>query len=208
MADRSSLYQKLIKAAKNVLEEQGKLPASLSDLAVLAGVDSDEVRQNFHSMHDLHDGLIYDGVILLNDALRQGIIESDPKSPEAQLRSLARSYGDWAQKNPALFRLLIDGLVGDLPVESALYRFTISIRELFERKLNEMKNLGVFGPETDISRIMLTLHCLIRGANLVFIGRGTDPWVQHDTRSTGNLAEDVFDEFMNGLIAAHGAKPE
>lgn len=169
----------------------------------MAQVNTKDVRQSFHSLDELRDGMIYDGVILLNDALRQGIIESDPHSPDAQLRSLARSYGDWAQENPALFRLLIEGLAGDLPHDSTLYRFTLSIRDLFERKLNEMKTLGLLSPETDIARVMLLLHCMIRGANLIFIGRSTDPWVQHDTRSTGNLAESVFDEFMNGVLAAH-----
>lgn len=206
MQDRGNLYQKLIQAAKLALQSQGTLPKSLDDLAKMAQVDPTNVRDNFHSLAELHDGLIYDGVTLLNDALRQGIIESDPHSPEAQLRSLARSYGDWAQSNPALFKLLIEGLAGDLAHDSTLYRFTISIRELFERKLNEMKTLGVLEADTDIDRLMLVLHCLIRGANLIFIGRRTDPWVQHDTRSSGNLAEAVFDEFMNGVIAAHGPR--
>lgn len=198
------MYQNLIKAAKDALAEDGKMPESLEALAELAKVDIDEVHASFQSLSDLHEGLIYDGVILLNDALRQGIIESDPRSPDAQLRSLARSYGDWAQANPALFRLLIDGLADDVPHDSTLYRFTISIRDLFRRKLNEMKTLGVLAPQADIERIMLVLHCLIRGANLIFTGRASDPWLQADTRSNGDIAAAVFDEFMNGVLAVHG----
>ncbi|MFT4013260.1 MAG: hypothetical protein QM682_07610 [Paracoccus sp. (in: a-proteobacteria)] len=206
MPIRGNLYQSLISAAKAHLVDSGVLPGTLDELAQLAGAPAEDVRQSFASMAEVRDGLIYDGVVLLNDALRQAIIQSDPDSPEAQLRALARSYGDWAQENRPLFRLLIDALAEDVAPESAVYRFTLSIRGVFERKLQEMKTLGILAPETDLERIILVLHCLIRGANLVFAGRGTDPWTKGDLRSNGNLAEAIFDEFMNGLIAAHGPR--
>lgn len=204
MSDPGNLYQNLIRTVKTSVEKRHALPDSLEQVAALAGVSVDEVRGSFSSVAELREGLIYDSVTLLNDALRQGIIESDPKSPDAQLRSLARSYGDWAHKHPALFALLVDGLMGDLDSESTLYRFTISMRELFERKLQEMIDIGMLDEKTDLGRVILFLHCLIRGANVVFVGRGTDPWTKDDQRPSGNLAEDVFDQFLDGLIAMHG----
>lgn len=206
MQNQGNLYQTLIKAAKSLIVDKRKLPDSLDEFAVLVRVDQAEVKETFPTIADLREALIYDGVTLLNDALRQGLIDSDPRSPDAQLRSLARSYGNWAQENPALFSLVIQGLAGEMAPDSTLYRFTTSIRELFERKLNEMKSLGVLRQDTDITRIMLALHCLLRGANLIFIGRHTDPWLQGDTRPSGNIAEAVFDEFMNGVLAAHGPR--
>ncbi|MTH35222.1 hypothetical protein GL279_11470 [Paracoccus limosus] len=206
MSDPGNLYQNLIKTAKTAVEKQGALPSSLDDLAALAGVAPQEVRACFATLDDLREGVIYDSVMLLNDALRQGIIESDPHSPDAQLRSLARSYGDWAYRHPRLFAMLVDGLMGDLPTDSTLYRFTISIRQLFERKLHEMIDIGMLDKTADIDRIILFLHCLIRGANVVFVGRGTDPWTKDDERPGANLAEDVFDQFLDGIIAQHGPK--
>lgn len=207
MSDPGNQYQNLIRTAKACLVEGGVLPNSLDSLAHMAGVDIQDVRASFKTVEALREGLIYDSVILLNDALRQGIIESDPKSPDAQLRSLARSYGEWAQQNPAQFAMLAEGLVGEIKPDTALYRFTLSIRDLFKRKLHEMVDVGILAEGTDIDRIVLLLHCVIRGANSVFVGRANDLWIQDDTRSYGNLAQDVFDQFMDGVIALHGKKP-
>lgn len=207
MSDPGNRYQNLIRTAKACLAERGALPDSLDSLAQMAGVDIQHVRANFKTVEALREGLIYDSVILLNDALRQGIIDSDPKSPDAQLRSLARSYGEWAHHNPAQFALLAEGLAGDIPPDSALYRFTLSIRDLFKRKLNEMIDVGILAEGTDIDRIVLLLHCVIRGANSIIVRRASDLWIPDDRRSNGSLAQDVFEQFIDGVIALHGRKP-
>lgn len=207
MSDLGNRYQHLIRTAKACLVERGALPDSLDSLADLAGLDIQGVSASFKSVEELREGLIYDSVVLLNDALRQGIIDSDPKSPDAQLRSLARSYGDWAEQNPAQFAMLAEGLAAEIEPDTALYRFTLSIRDLFKRKLQEMIDLGILAEGTDIDRIVLLLHCVIRGGNSVFIGRATDLWMKGDTRSHGSVARDVFDQVMDGVIALHGKRP-
>lgn len=207
MSDPGNQYQNLIKTAKACLVKQGALPESLKDLADMAGLGVDQVQTSFATVEDLREGLIYDSVVLLNDALRQGIIESDPKSPDAQLRALAYSYGDWAEKNPAQFALLTEGLIGKIVPDSTLHRFTLSIRDLYKRKLQEMIDVGILAEGTDIDGIILMMHCLIRGGNSVFIGRVNDLWVAGDERSNGQLAQDVFNQFMDAMIALYGRKP-
>lgn len=207
MSEPGNQYQNLIRTAKACLVEHGALPDSLDSLAGMAGIDVQDVQASFTSVEALREGLIYDSVILLNDALRQGIIDSDPKSPDAQLRSLARSYGDWAQHNPAQFALLTEGLTGKIQPDSALCRFTLSIRDLFQRKLQEMIDVGILAEGTNIDSIVLLLHCIIRGGNTIFVGRANDLWVGDDTRSNAELAQDVFNQVMDGIIAIHGKKP-
>lgn len=203
MADQGNLYQKLISAAKTALDQGHKMPATLSDLAVLAEVDEADVRSSFKSIDELHDGLIYQSVVLLNDALRRGLIGAGSQSPDAQLRSLARSYGEWAQNNPSLFALMVQGLNDPFQDDSALFRFTMSMRDLFSRKLQEMCDLGMLKKDTNIDGIILMLHCLVKGANVMFVARASDPWLRGETREITNMAGDIFDDFMDCVLAGH-----
>ena len=59
--------------------------------------------------------------------------------------------------------------------------------------------LGILPPETDIELAMLTLHCLVKGGNMMFLTRKTDPWFAEDPRSTAEIAEEIFVEFLDNL---------
>ncbi|WP_134681375.1 TetR/AcrR family transcriptional regulator [Paracoccus ravus] len=197
------MYQQLIIAAQNLLVSQGRMPGSLAELAHLAEVSEEDVLQNFDSLAALREGLIYQGVALLNDRLKRGVLDADSTNPDVQLRALARSYAEWADENPALFQLLAQGLNMPLVPGSTLFRFTISMRDLFERKLKEMLGDGLLRPETDIAAIMLLLHCLVRGANDVITLRPHDPWLQGDPRPSPAIAGELFDYFLDSMLAAN-----
>jgi|GEM_PF-1512030 len=208
MTDRGNIYQKLILIAKDKLDEQGTLPRSLAELAALADIEEAEVQNNFTSIDDLREGLFYQAVVLLNDELRRGVLDAGIESPDAQLRSLARSYAKWADGNPALFRLLVEGLNGPVEPDSTLYRFTISMRDLIARKLNEMRDLGQLRKDTDIPAILILLHCLIKGAGSVLASRDRDPWIKEDPRPTQQIAWEMFDYCLDSLLASNAPAPD
>ncbi|MDS9468263.1 hypothetical protein RGQ15_11865 [Paracoccus sp. MBLB3053] len=207
MPERGNIYQKLILAAQATLDATGALPDSLEDLAELSDLDVETVSQVFTSVDELRDGLIYQGVALLNDELRRGVIESGSDSPERQLRSLGRSYALWAEANPGLFRLIVEGLNQPIDEDSTLCRFTMAMRDLFERKLHEMRDRGLLPRETDIAPIMMVIHCIVRGANAIFLTRAFDPWTVNDPRPTSQIVCEMFDFFLDNLLAIKPVEP-
>lgn len=198
-----NIYQSLIFAAQEHLEESGRLPSDLAELAPRTAASEEEIRSMFSSIEELHEGLIYHAVTLLNDALREGVIQANTADPIEQMHSIAHSYLAWAEANPTLFRLLVDRLCGPIKPGSALHRYTSSMRDLYHRKLSEAQRLGILSPDTDIDISTMMLHCLVKGGNMMFLTRSTDPWFDGDSRSTRELAERIFAEFMGNLIRAN-----
>ena len=141
-------------------------------------------------------------------ALREGVLETDSQDPVSQLRALAEGYGEWAERNPALFRLLSEGLNQPKAEDGTLHRYTLSMRELFLRKLTEMRDLGILAKDTDLNDLLLVLHALVKGANTLFTTRSFDPWLHGDSRSSRLLTRIVFDEFINGILRSHAPVSE
>lgn len=203
MTERGNIYQSLIATGQQSLKENGALPSSLAQLSQSSGIAEKDVRDNFASIDDLRDGLIYQGIVLLNDALRMATVSSDPKDPVAQLRALAKSYGLWAESNPDLFHLIVTQLNGPVPKCTPLYRFSISMRDLFERKFAEMKQIGILDPNADLGPVMRMLHCLLKGTNTILTSHDKDPWFDGEQSPASTMIESVFNEFMRSVIAVH-----
>ncbi len=136
------------------------------------------------------------------------MINANSSDPLKQLRAIGHGYLCWAENNPTLFRLVVDGLNGEITPESTLYRFTVSMRDLYRRKLTEMQRLGILSADTDIEISTMMLHCLVKGGNMMFLTRNTDPWFEHDDRSTIALAENIFTEFLRNLVRANRPVPQ
>ena len=199
MQGGGNLYQSVIFAVQKFLDDNGHLPADLAELASAAGIDEAGMRVMFSSTEALHEGMIYHAVTLLNDALRAGVIAAATDDPIAQLHSIAHSYVTWAGDNPALFRLFVSAMNGTIQPDSTLHRHTSSMRDLYHRKLTEAQRLGILSADTDIDISMMMLHCLVKGGNMMFLTRKTDPWFSDDPRSTAEIAERIFVEFLDGL---------
>lgn len=206
MSDGGNLYQRLVLLALAKLEADGTLPSSIAELAQSADITTEVARSIFATPEALREGLIYHGVILLNDELRRGVVASGSDSPDDQLRCLARSYSEWAGRNSALFRLFVEGLSQPMSENSTLYRFSMSMRDLFERKLNEMREIGLMRADTDLAPIMLVIHCVMKGANAIFMTREHDPWIKDDPRSTPRMATEMFDYFIDCMIVVNAPR--
>ena len=208
MESRGNVYQNLIFAAQKALDETGELPSIPAQLSQLSGIDETDIGNIFRSDRQLHEALLYHAVTLLNDAVRQSVINANSSDPLKQLRAIGHGYLCWAENNPTLFRLVVDGLNGEITPESTLYRFTVSMRDLYRRKLTEMQRLGILSADTDIEISTMMLHCLVKGGNMMFLTRNTDPWFEHDDPSTIALAENIFTEFLRNLVRANRPVPQ
>lgn len=208
MESRGNVYQNLIFAAQKALDETGELPSIPAQLSQLSGIDETDIGNIFRSDRQLHEALLYHAVTLLNDAVRQSVINANSSDPLKQLRAIGHGYLCWAENNPTLFRLVVDGLNGEITPESTLYRFTVSMRDLYRRKLTEMQRLGILSADTDIEISTMMLHCLVKGGNMMFLTRNTDPWFEHDDHSTIALAENIFTEFLRNLVRANRPVPQ
>lgn len=206
MNSRGNIYQNLIFAAQAHLDRTGALPADLAEFSRLTRTPEDEIRDLFGSVDELLEGLIYHAVTLLNDALREGAISCSSSDPFVQLHAIADSYLGWAEANPALFRLLVTGLNGPIQPGSTLHRYTSSMRDLYHRKLIEARRLGLLAEDTDIEVAMMMLHCIVKGGNMMFLTRATDPWFADDSRSTVELAKSIFSQFMDNMLRANAPR--
>lgn len=208
MKPQGNVYQKLISAAQDELSRTGDIPGSAKDLARLAGLSEQEVRDNFSSLDDLREGLIYQGIVILNDAMREGLVKSDPNDPVAQLNAMAISYANWAYENTGLLTLIVHGLAQPMEPDSTLSRFNNSMRELLSRKLQHMQKLGILSPETDLTILLAALHCLIKGANTMFIISPGDRWFQDDSPDVRLTITRMFDQFLQWMILANRGKAD
>ena len=206
MEGQGNIYQNLIFAAQDYLGKADRLPADLSDFAKVANMAEDDIRNLFSSVDELHEGLIYHAVTLLNDALRQGAIAANTVDPIEQLYAIADSYLAWAEQNPVLFRLLVTGLNGPINPDSTLHRYTSSMRDLYRRKLVEAQRIGILSEDTDIEVATMALHCIVKGGNMMFLTRSTDPWFDGDSRSTVELSKRIFAQFIDNMLRANAPR--
>lgn len=179
------------------------MPTDRAEFAQFAGTSEAEIGNLFGSTEELREGVMYHAVTLLNDALRAGAVGSSTSDPITQLHAIADSYLAWAENNPGLFRLLVTGLNGPIEPDSALHRYTSSMRDLYHRKLVEAKRLGILSEHTDIEVATMMLHCIVKGGNMMFLTRATDPWFAGDSRSTVDLAKSIFSQFMDNMVRAN-----
>lgn len=108
MESRGNVYQNLIFAAQKALDETGELPSIPAQLSQLSGIDETDIGNIFRSDRQLHEALLYHAVTLLNDAVRQSVINANSSDPLKQLRAIGHGYLCWAENNPTLFRLVVD----------------------------------------------------------------------------------------------------
>lgn len=203
MTNLGNNYQKLISTAQRILVENGSLPSWPDELASFSGLSETDVTANFSSAVDLKNGLIYQGIALLNDAISRGLMGADIDNPVEQLNNMARSYAVWASENTALFELISRGLNEQLEPDSDLYRFTVSMRDLIQRKLHQMQMMDILSQDAKLDQIVLALHCMIKGTNNLFITSYTDPWLQDSRETLTMLAPDMFAEFLRWIITAN-----
>lgn len=206
MESRGNIYQNLISAAQEHVAATGQLPADLAEFAKISGIAEPEIRGLFSSPEELHEGLIYQALTLLNDALRIGAVSSCTNDPIVQLLAIADSYLGWAERNPALFRILVTSLNGPIKSGSTLYRFTRSMRDLYHRKLVEAQRIGILSEDTDIEVMTMMLHCIVKGGNMIFLTRATDPWFDGDSRSTVELSKRIFAQFIENMLRANAPR--
>ncbi|TWI38166.1 TetR/AcrR family transcriptional regulator [Paracoccus sulfuroxidans] len=208
MSPQGNVYQKLISAAQEELGKTGVIPGSAKELSHLAGLSEQDVQDNFGSVQDLRDGLIYQGITMLNDRLREGLVESDPNDPIAQLNSMAVSYANWAYENTALLTLITHGMAQPMQEDSTLYRFNISMRDLLRRKLQHMQSLGILSQDADLNVLMVALHCMIKGANTMFIVGPGDRWFQDDSHDVRATVTSMFAQFLQWMVLANPGNAE
>ena len=202
MNGKGNTYQELIAYALQSLEENGQLPQTLQELAFASGLSDAEVYECFASIHALNTGLIDQGLVLLTDAIRQGIIQADPTNPVAQLRALSRSYFSWGAQNRGLFRVLANALVSPATaIGSDMEMHRTSIRELVLKKLRESQTMGLIAPEADLHILMANFHSLFLGISTMLTQDHRDSWYTGPISDLELLAHSMMDQFIDHMFA-------
>ncbi|GLK65455.1 hypothetical protein F8A10_04790 [Paracoccus kondratievae] len=198
-----NLYQKLIFAAQSFLEETGRMPADAGELARHIDMDEGEILEVFPSVQDLHEGLVYHAVTLLNDRQNRDLADANITDPIEQLNCFLQSYLDWADENPVFFEVMARGLSSPIKPDGTLQRYTLSMRDLCLRKLREAQQLGILSADLDIETAVMMMHYLVKGTNMVFATRSIDPWLKCDPRPFRELSGHIFSEFMRYMTQAN-----
>ena len=152
MPHRGNVYQSVIFAAQQSLDATGELPTTPSALAAQSGLDETQISSIFRTTADIYEGLLYHATTLLNDALRQGVIDAATDDPVRQMLSIGRSYLAWAEHNPALFRLIFSSAKTDVADPDLQAAGTIAYRHLVWL----IEQLG--GGEADVAALWAMSH--------------------------------------------------
>ena len=108
-----ALREALIAEALKVLETDGLEGLSLRGLAEAAGVSKTAPYRHFAGKRDLLVALAAEGFRKFADMLEGAVAAIPPAEPAdslAGIRSLSRAYMDFAQAQPALYRLMFSKL--------------------------------------------------------------------------------------------------
>jgi AcrR family transcriptional regulator len=108
-----ALREALIAEALKVLETDGMEGISLRGLAEAAGVSKTAPYRHFADKRDLLVTLAAEGFRTFADLLEEAVTDLPPVEPAnslAGIRALSRVYIDFAQSQPALYRLMFSRL--------------------------------------------------------------------------------------------------
>lgn len=94
----------ILDAALEVFSKRGYNGASIDEIATAAGISKALIYEHFPSKRDLHVSLLEGHVQDIFMRLAQTADTDDPG--EVRLRNGVNAFFEWAEKNPAAFRLL------------------------------------------------------------------------------------------------------
>jgi AcrR family transcriptional regulator len=100
------LHRALLDAARSVLREEGPEGCSLREVARRAGVSHAAPYHHFASRQEILGALAAEGYLELDRTMVEAQAAA-PADPEAQLVAVGMGYFLLAQRQPALFRLMI-----------------------------------------------------------------------------------------------------
>lgn len=103
------LRNALLKAGHEILEEKGLEALSLRAVAARVGVSHSAPAYHFGSLKGLLTGLVTEAYARFAASMADQRARSEP-SPIEQIRAAGRGYVAFAQRNPALFRLMFSSV--------------------------------------------------------------------------------------------------
>lgn len=98
----------LLKAAKEIFFENGYKNTSIKDITDRANVSIGTFYLYFENKLEIYKNVLYDGILLLEEHLRNSVKSLDPDTTPAKelLKNLAKAYIDFYLKNPEYFDII------------------------------------------------------------------------------------------------------
>jgi AcrR family transcriptional regulator len=180
-----ALREALVAEAFKVLESDGLQGISLRGLAEAAGVSKTAPYRHFADKKDLLVTLAAEGFRRFADVLEEAVAAVPPVEPAdslAGIRALSRAYVDFAQAQPALYRLMFSKLGYSLHSEACRLNSARAFGTL-TRSVQEAQSAG-WRSHQDARALILSVWAGVHGwAGLLldglvpegFIGPQEDP---------------------------------
>jgi AcrR family transcriptional regulator len=162
----------LLEAGREVLAREGPAGLALRAVATRAGVSAAAPYRHFHSAEHFTAVLAADGFRRLGDALQE--IADRPSLTEVdRLRAMARPYLTLPAEEPALYRLMFEGLIADRQKYPELIAAERRAEVLLAGAVEAAFTAGVITAASPADAL-LTMHCAVYGlGRLVVDGRIT-----------------------------------
>jgi AcrR family transcriptional regulator len=137
MADRDAVGTTLLKAAGQLLVDEGPSALTVRRIASAAGVSTMNVYSRFGGKDGVVEHLFTEGFRRLGEAMTA---RRDTNNPIADMRACGRAYRKFAVENPALYSVMFDRVVPDFepsPEAVALASWTlVLLATRVERAMN------------------------------------------------------------------------
>jgi AcrR family transcriptional regulator len=151
----------LLDAGREVLRREGPAGLALRAVAGRAGVSPAAPYRHFRSAEHFTAVLAADGFRRLGDALQE--IADQPASTEIdRLRAMAGPYLALPVEEPALYRLMFEGLIAHRRQYPELMAAERRAEDLLAREVNAAYAAGVITAESPADAL-LTMRCAVHG---------------------------------------------
>lgn len=183
----------LLETGREVLRREGPAGLALRAVASRAGVSPAAPYRHFRSAEHFTADLAADGFRRLADALQE-IADRTSLTAVARLRAMAWPYLALPAEEPALYRLMFEGLIADRRQYPELVAAERRAETLLAREVEAAFAAGAITAATPADAL-LTLQCAVHGLGRLVV----------DGRLTAAQAEPALRRMM--AVMEHGLRP-
>jgi AcrR family transcriptional regulator len=143
MAPLDSVGSTLLRAASDLLAEEGPAALTVRGIANAAGVSTMNVYSRFGGKDGVVEHLFVEGFRRLGEAMTS---RPDTDDTVADIRACGLGYRRFAIENPTLYSVMFDGVVPDFVPSLEAQRLAGATLELLAKRLERAMTAGVLRP--------------------------------------------------------------
>jgi AcrR family transcriptional regulator len=194
------LREALIKAALEMVKEQGAESVSVREVAKRAAVSSGAPFRHFPSRTALMTAVAEQAMRRFRDEIVHALEEVRSDAPLDRFRALGTAYMRWVVRNPAHFEVISNRTLINFEGSESLCRDNAQIRSLMEQLLIEQHQRACLR-RNDVKAISFAARAMAYGVARMYVDGHLLQW-DIPADQAESAFETAFDLFVEGIAPA------